>query len=104
MIEGISDIDVARAVDGCSLRNAESCGAAHSVGASKLSRVARERGHHAGSRDPADDVILGVGHVERARAIDGDTGRSVEPGVASRLPPILVPAGDAPANTRKCVS
>ena len=98
VIVGVGDIHGAGAVDGHPSRAIESRGAARAVGASAVSRQARQRRHHAAGRDLPDRVIEGVGDIHVARAVDGGALRNAESrGVARAVgAPKRLPA--SPAN------
>jgi len=77
VVVGIGDVDVAVTVDGHADRSVEAGGALDAVGVARLA-AARQRAHAAVGCHLADRVVVRIGHVEVAQAVDGQRRRRVE--------------------------
>ena len=78
VIVGIRHIQDTRAVDGNPPRLIESRVVASRIGSPRRTREARQRGHDAAGRDFPDRVIVGIGDIHRAGAVDGHPSRAIE--------------------------
>ena len=86
VVVGVGDIHRTRAVDRHASRTVEPCGTARPFGVSGRACQTRQRRHDRTSRDFPDRVIVGIRHIQGARAVDGNPSRAIESrGGASRI-------------------
>src|SRR5205814_503287 len=80
LVAPIADIDVSGAVDGHSLWVSEPRRAAAAVGAPIQTSHSGERRHYSRRRDLADGVVVGIGDVDVAAAVNRHPSGVIEPG------------------------
>src|SRR5438552_3761321 len=83
-VELVRDVHVARRVDSEAFRIIEPCRGAEPIRCSSKAGRTGERDHVAGGRDHANRLVVGVGDINVAQRIDGDTFREVEARRGSR--------------------
>jgi len=83
VVAGVRDIDVAARIHCDAAGSVEPRGAAGAIGATRQTRAAGERRHHAGGRDHPHRVVAGVGDVNVAGRIHGNRRGRIEKGGAA---------------------
>ena len=93
----ISHIGIAGTVESDAEGGIEACRGPGSVGAANDAGGTGERGDYARGCDLADGVVVGIGHIDIARAVGSDAGRKIK----ARRRPGAVGAANAPCRPGK---